>query len=94
MIIAIILLILMAIAVFSPNDSNNLTDYELYGDIDPLIYGKCMASEDYKKGYFSAKSSINNENDVEEIINQARNSLTMDDFDRGWKDACKEYLNK
>lgn len=94
MIIAIVLLIFMAIAVFSPNDSSRLTDYDLYGDIDPFIYEKCMANGEYKKGYTSAKKSINNTSGAEKLLIKARNSLTMGDFDRGWKDACKEYLNK
>lgn len=37
---AIILLIIMAIAIFSPNDSQYLTDYELYGTDDLDEYEK------------------------------------------------------
>jgi len=43
---AIVILIFMAIAIFNPNDSQHLTDYELYGTDDLDEYEKSMQKTD------------------------------------------------
>ena len=50
-----------------------------------------MKNKEYNKGYNSAKEAISKGEDVLKLLNQCRSSLTCDDFDRGWKDACKKY---
>lgn len=52
-----------------------------------------MNSKEFDRGYESAKDSIAKGDDsVEELLADANNSLTDDDFDKGWKKACKENI--
>ena len=59
-IIVIIGLIMMSWGVFGCHDSDNVTDFELYGDIDPYIYGKCQENKEYERGYLLAREEIKN----------------------------------
>lgn len=49
-----------------------------------------MKTTEYQRGYNSAKKLVNNGENIEELLNQARGSLTNDDFDKGFKDYLKE----
>lgn len=92
-IISVFMLLALSIAVFSNTGSNPLSDYELYGDIDPTIYGNCMASKEYERGYLSAKEKILQKKfNPLTLLNETKNDLDVDDFNKGWKDACKEHL--
>ncbi len=47
---------------------------------------------EYDRGYKSAKEAIIKGNNALELLNQAKNSLTNDDWDKDWKKACEESL--
>lgn len=47
-------------------------------------------NEMYNKGYNSATKSIEDGVDPQAMMDQV-NTLEMDNFDRGWIDACKEH---
>lgn len=49
-------------------------------------------SKEYKRGYTSAEEVIVKGQKAVDLLNQAKNSLTNDDFDKGWKQCCKDYL--
>jgi len=52
-----------------------------------------MKTKKYLRGYNSAKTLIiGYDKSAEDLLKQARASLTNDDFDKGWKDACKEHI--
>ena len=92
-ILALLFLAILAFTVFSSSSNNEITDYELYGDIDPHIYGECMASKEYERGYLSAKKMIEeNKHNPITLLNEAKNDLEEDDFFRGWKRGCKEHI--
>lgn len=92
MLLIIIILICLSIGVFSPNDNKQITDFELYGDIDPFIYGKCMASKEYEKGYLSAKKLIISDKLISlTSLEIEKNKLSNNnDFHKGWED----FFNK
>jgi hypothetical protein len=51
-------------------------------------------SKEFQRGYNLAKKAIQGGADPKELLNQSRSSLTIDDFDRGWKQACREGIEK
>lgn len=50
-------------------------------------------TKEFDRGYNLAKKEIQNGENPIVLLNQARSSLTYDDFDKGWKKACNESLN-
>lgn len=92
-IIYVFLLLVLLVGIFSSRGNSPLSDYELYGDIDPIIYGNCMASKEYERGYSSAIEMIKQKKfNPLTLLNEAKNDLTVDDFNKGWKDGCREHL--
>ena len=49
---------------------------------------------EYGRGYESALKAIKRGDNPQELLNQSGGSLTIDDFDRGWKTACKESISQ
>lgn len=47
-------------------------------------------NEMYNKGYNLAEKRIKEGYNSQDLLNQV-NTLEMDNFDRGWVDACKEH---
>lgn len=93
-VLVIVLIVVMAWGLFGNHGGiNQVTDFELYGDIDPYNYGKCQANKEYERGYLSARSEIDKGLNPTKLLNQVRSSLSNDKFDEGWRDACKEYIN-
>lgn len=50
-------------------------------------------TKEFKRGHGCAKEAIAKGEDALELLNQARGSLTYDEFDRGWRQACEEQIN-
>lgn len=46
--------------------------------------------EDYKAGYDAAKQEMKNNYTAQELYNQRMDSISDDDFDKGWTAACLE----
>lgn len=49
-------------------------------------------TKDYKRGHNSAKKAIKEGKDAETLLGEARSSLTYDDWDRGWRQACRNSM--
>lgn len=92
LIITVVLLIIFALGVFSKNDTQQLTDFELYG-MDADVYSKYMSSSElFKMGFDSAVRNLK----IEErgvLLNQAKNCIDnyKTDFDKGWNYTLNNY---
>lgn len=53
-----------------------------------------MKTKEYKRGYDCAKEALSRDFKAITLLNEAKNSLTNDDFDKGWKKCCEDNLKE
>ncbi len=51
-------------------------------------------SNQYRLGYIRATECIRNGSDADILINQSKNNPFPDEWDKGWKDACKNHIKQ
>lgn len=68
---------------------------ELHG-MGADAYERYMSkSTEYNRGWNSVKESVIVEKfDVLEVLKECEDSVTNDDFDKGWKDFCESYIKE